>query len=135
MLNSKKILVSLLVITLLAITFGSVKSLATQPIVANVSTTSSNTNTAGAVTITNTSTSNTANNTANTTTVNNTTGVTNNTTNSAVNKITNTTPHNTTNTTKKSLPYAGSDSTIVFIVLALAVSAAYAYKKVLDYNV
>ena len=131
MLNSKKILVSLVVITLLAITFGSVKSLATQPIVANVttSTTPAN-NTTGAVTIT---TSNNTVNTANTAA--NNTVATNNTTNNAVNKITNTSSYNTTNTTKKSLPYAGTDSTIVFIVLALAVSAVYAYKKVLDYNI
>lgn len=132
MLNSKKILVSLVVITLLAITFGSVKSLATQPIVANVttSTTATDNNTTGAVTIT---TSNNTVNTANT--VANNTVATNNTTNNAVNKITNTSSYNTTNTTKKSLPYAGTDSTIVFIVLALAVSAVYAYKKVLDYNI
>ena len=131
MLNSKKILVSLVVITLLAITFGSVKSLATQPIVANVttSTTPAN-NTTGAVTIT---TSNNTVNTANTAA--NNTVATNNTTNNAVNKITNTSSYNTTNTTKKSLPYAGTDSTIVFIVLALAISAVYAYKKVLDYNI
>lgn len=132
MLNSKKILVSLVVITLLAITFGSVKSLATQPIVANVttSTTPAN-NTTGAVTIT--TSNNTVSNTANTAA--NNTVATNNATNNAVNKITNTSSYNTTNTTKKSLPYAGTDSTIVFIVLALVISAVYAYKKVLDYNI
>ena len=37
------------------------------------------------------------------------------------------------NTTK--LPYAGTNSSMIFVVLAFAASAIYAYKKVSDYNV
>ena len=41
-----------------------------------------------------------------------------------------------TNSTKKSkLPYAGTNGTVVFIVVALVASAVYAYKKVSDYNI
>ena len=33
------------------------------------------------------------------------------------------------------LPYTGSGSSMIFIVVALAISAVYAYKKVRDYNI
>ena len=36
--------------------------------------------------------------------------------------------------TNKGLPYTGSSYGIVFIIIALVISAVYAYKKVSDYN-
>ena len=42
---------------------------------------------------------------------------------------------NNNNTNKSSLPYAGSSRTVIFIVLALGVSAVYFYKKIADYNI
>ena len=98
----EKMLVSLVVVMLVALVFGSISSLATtiKP--------SSSTNTAG-----------------NTAAEDNTVGAAVNT-----NKATN------TNTNKASkLPYAGSDSSLIFVVIALSASAVYAYKKVSDYNV
>ncbi len=38
------------------------------------------------------------------------------------------------NTNTDGLPYTGSSYGIVFVILALAISAVYAYKKVSDYN-
>ena len=41
-----------------------------------------------------------------------------------------------TNTNKTAkLPYAGTNSSVVVVVIALAASAIYAYKKVSDYNI
>ena len=42
---------------------------------------------------------------------------------------------NNNNTNKSSLPYAGSSRTVIFIALALGVSAVYFYKKIADYNI
>lgn len=33
------------------------------------------------------------------------------------------------------LPYTGTSYTVVFVIIALAISAVYAYKKISDYNV
>ena len=41
---------------------------------------------------------------------------------------------NKANTTAK-LPYAGAESSVAIVVIALAASAIYAYKKVSDYNI
>jgi ABC-type transport system involved in multi-copper enzyme maturation permease subunit len=130
MLSSKKILVSLVVITLLVVTFGSINSLATS-ITADVN----SGNSVGTITISgNTAASGTQTNTAENNVVNNTA---NNTTNNVVNRITNSSSYNTTNTNsvKSSLPYAGTNSSVIFVVIALAISAIYAYRKVSDYNV
>ena len=137
-LKKEKILVSFLVITLITLVFGSIYSLATTPLIQGNS--SSDGNTAWAVnnTVEN-ATNNTSNNTANNT--NNSVGssivgsaVSNNTANNTTNNTANNTSNNTSTNSSK-LPYAGTNSSIVFVVIALAVSALYAYKKVSDYNV
>ena len=119
-------LVSLVVIMLAVMVFGSVSSLAT------VIKPTTNTNT------TNTSVDNTVGaakeNTTNTNT--NKTNAISSSVNAISNK-TNTTKYSNTNTNKAAskLPYAGSNTSMVFVVVALAASAVYAYKKVSDYNI
>ena len=59
-----------------------------------------------------------------------------NTANNVVNNTTNKVDNKTTNTESKTkLPKAGTDSTVIFLVLGFVASAIYAYKKVSDYNV
>ena len=59
-----------------------------------------------------------------------------NTANNVVNNTTNKLDNKTTNTESKTkLPKAGTDSTVIFLVLGFVASAIYAYKKVSDYNV
>lgn len=135
-LKKEKILVSLVVITLITLVFGSIYSLATTPLIQGGS--SSDENTTGAVS---NETNNTTNNTANNagsgivgSTVNSNNTSSNNTTNNTANNTTNNTAKNTSTNSSK-LPYAGTSSSVIFIVIALAVSALYAYKKVSDYNV
>lgn len=122
MLSSKKVLVSLIVITLLVVAFGSINSLATS-ITADVN----SGNSVGTITISGNTAS--ASNTQKNDTVNNVV-------NNVVNRITNSSSYNTTNTNtvKSSLPYAGTNSSAIFVVIALAISAIYAYRKVSDYN-
>ena len=128
-LSKEKMFISLIVITLIALVVGNVASLATD--LTNTGNTSggsavispkavNNTNAVGAIT---------ANNTTNNTSGGNTVGsIANNT---SKNTSKNTSSYNSTG----KLPYAGSDSTVIFVVIALAASALYAYKKVSDYNV
>ena len=59
---------------------------------------------------------------------------TNKNTNSNTSKYTNSNTNKNVNSATK-LPYAGSNSSIVFVGVALVASALYAYKKVSDYNV
>ena len=109
-----------------------VKTLATEEV--------NNTNTNSSRTIiTATPVNNTANNTNNTSNDNNTN--TNNTntntnTNSANNVVnnTNSSRNSSSYVNSSSLPYAGTSSSIIFIVIALGVSAIYAYKKVKEYG-
>ncbi len=126
-LKKEKLLVSLVVITLIALVFGSINSLAASIKPANETTNeaSGEDNTVGAVNNTNSNT-NAANRISST--VN---SVENNTTNNTANNAS-----SSRNTNRsESLPYAGTNSTIVFVVIALVASALYAYKKVSDYNV
>ena len=88
-LKMKKLFISLVVITVMVLTIGSVSSLATQ-----IKATTSNTKT-----------NNTVKNT------------------------------NTNSKASGSLPYAGTNTSVVFVVIALVASALYAYKKVSDYNI
>lgn len=134
-LKKEKILVSLIAIVMIALVVGNVYSLATDD------------NTSGAGTLTLTDTGNKANtaNTSNTQNASNTeatvgatntsnTNKTNNTSNTNTNTNTNSAKNNANSASSK-LPYAGSNTSIVFIVVALVASAIYAYKKVSDYNV
>lgn len=143
-LKKEKILVSLIAIVMIALVVGNVYSLATED----------NNEGSGSLTLTNTSKNNTANtsNKATNNAENNTAGnigadvgatnkdnKANNTTNNTTNNVVNNTNSSRNNTNKNAattgLPYAGSNSSIIFIVIALGVSAVYAYKKVSDYNV
>jgi len=137
--RKSKILLSLIAIILMVVLFGSVCSFATEPsssspitITATTQNTTSNNTTNNAVA---NNTTNTANNTANVSTIS---ATTNNTANNAVNNTANnvSTYNNTNSTTNtSSLPYTGTNSTAILLVVAFALSAVYAYKKVSDYNV
>ncbi len=135
-LKKEKILVSLIAIVMIALVVGNVYSLATDgnntgiQLTQNTANNATNTNKANTeadvgaeVGATNSNSS--KNNTANT----------NKASNNAVNTSNTNTKNTNTNSVKSTLPYAGSNSSIIFIVIALGVSAAYAYKKVSDYNV
>lgn len=127
MFKKEKILMSLIVLMLVVCVFGSVHSLATEITATN----KVNTTVITPITATNTSTNTTQNktNTANLVSIS---GTVNNKTNNATNssKYNNVTKTNSTN-----LPYAGTDSSLIFVVIAFAASAIYAYKKVSEYNV
>ena len=122
----EKMLVSLVVIMLAVMVFGSVSSLATviKPTTNTNTTNTSVDNTVGAAkenkTNTNTNKANAISSSVN-----------------AISNKTNTTKYNNTNTNKSAtkLPYAGSNTSMIFVVIALAISAIYAYKKVSDYNI
>ena len=132
-LKKEKILVSLITILMIVLVVGNVYSLATDSNT-GIQFTQSNNNTAN---------TNKASNTANTNAnigaevgATNTNSSKNNTSNT--NKVSNNAVKNTntnTNSSASKLPYAGSNTSIIFIVVALGVSAVYAYKKVSDYNV
>lgn len=134
-LKKEKILVSLIAILMVALVVGNVYSLATDgntgiQLTQNTSANTTNTNKANTdadvgaeVGATNSNSS--RNNTTNTNKASNNTA-----------KNTNTKTRNTnSNSATSGLPYAGSNTSIIFIVVTLGISAAYAYKKVSDYNV
>ena len=120
----EKMLVSLVVVMLVIMVFGSVNSLAT--VIKPSSTSNSNT--------TNTSVENTVGAATSNKNTNKANAIS-----SSVNSSnkTNTSKYNNTNTNKSAskLPYAGTNSSMVFVVIALVASAVYAYKKVSDYNI
>ena len=117
----EKMLVSLVVIMLAVMVFGSVSSLATviKPTTNTNTTNTSADNTVGAAndnkTNTNTNKANAISSSVN-----------------AISNKTNTTKYSNTNTNKAAskLPYAGSNTSMVFVVVALAVSAVYAYEDI-----
>ena len=104
----------------------------------------SNTNTPTPITITGNSSRNTTNNvtTNNTATNNAPTQITANTSSnnsannasSSVSSYNNSSNNSNTASNSQGLPYTGTSYSIVFIIIALVVSAIYAYKKVSDYN-
>lgn len=120
----EKVLVVLVMVSLLVAVCGTV--FATDITATGNQITISNSATTGnSINITTTNTTNTAN-----TVTGNTSNVLN------VSSTYNTTNTNKTNTSAtNSLPKAGADTTVVFVILALIVSSAYAYKKVSDYNI
>lgn len=129
----EKMLVSLVLVMLAIMVFGSVSSLATV-IRPTTDTNTANTavdNTVGAAS------TNTANNT-NTNKANaisSSVSAVNNTANTSKYNKTNTNTNTNTNKAATKLPYAGSNTSMVFVVIALTASAVYAYKKVSDYNI
>lgn len=135
-LRKVKLLVSLIIVLVTVLAVCDVKSLATTPAITattgNKTVNSVLTNEAAEntkATESQEAAGNSANNTANTNKAANNTNT--NSTNTEKNES-----NTSTNSTKKSkLPYAGTNGTVVFIVIALAASAVYAYKKVSDYNI
>jgi hypothetical protein len=136
-LRKVKLLVSLIIVLVTVSLVCNVNSLATTPAVTikpgNSSTNSALTNEATdntKATEEQGATKNSANNKAgNTNKASNNTNTNSNSTNKNESNT-------STNSTKKSkLPYAGTNGTVVFIVVALVASAVYAYKKVSDYNI
>ena len=135
----EKVLVSLVVVLLVAVTIGNVVSLATEPTVTINPTTGNNVG----VTITtdnnkntNANTNSNTNSNTNTNSLSATVGAANtNKANTNTNKAANTNKANTNTNKASKLPYAGADSSLVVVVIALAASAVYAYKKVSDYNI
>lgn len=138
-LKREKILVSLVAILMIALVVGNIYSLATDDGNSTaLQLTSTNTNKSSNNTSSDNETANVgaevgATNSTKNNTAKNTNTNTNTNTNSAKNTNTNSTKN--TNSSSSSLPYAGSNTSIIFIVIALAASAIYAYKKVSDYNV
>lgn len=127
--KKEKIFISLVVILMISLVVGNIYSLATENNPVKIT---ANTNTANAANTANkTNTTNEDKNESVSGTVNGTNNVKNNTVN---NTSKNTAAKNTT-TNSTSLPKAGTDSTVVFLVLGFVASTIYAYKKVSDYNI
>ena len=132
--KKEKLFISLVMVLVVMFMLGTVSSFATELTVSlsdnDEETTNTATNTIGAtIKASNTTKKTNTTNTKNTTVKNNTTN--NVVANSSANKVSN--YANKTGST--SLPYAGTDTTIIFVVAALGISAVYAYKKVVDYNI
>ena len=135
--KKEKLFVSLIMVLVVILMVGTVNSFATELTVSvddeeTEAVENKAANTIGA-TIKASNTAKKTNTTKNTVTKN-----TANTANKVTNKVNNTANKvsNYANKTEtSSLPYAGSDSTIILVVAALGISAVYAYKKVVDYNI
>lgn len=56
-------------------------------------------------------------------------------TNNSANRLGASSTNNSATTSKDDLPYTGSNYSIVFVIVALGISAVYAYRKVTEYNV
>lgn len=123
-LKMKKLLITLIMVMVVVLALGSVKSLATQITVKP-------TNAVGETENNNTANNNTSNTNANKA-ANNTNTNSNSNKNAAKN---NTSAYNNTNTKTGSLPYAGTNTSMVFVVIVFVASSLYAYKKVSDYNI
>ena len=126
-LSKEKILISLVIITLITLVICNVKTFATEE-VSNTNNSVSARTIITATPVNNTGANNTASNTANVTNTNSS-----NTSNNVVNN-TNSSRNSSSYVNSSSLPYAGTSSSIIFIVIALGVSAIYAYKKVKEYG-
>ena len=139
--KKEKLFVSLIMVLVVILMVGTVNSFATELTVSvddeeTEAVENKAANTIGA-TIKASNTAKKTNTTKNTVTKN-TANTANKVTNKVTNKVNNTANKvsNYANKTEtSSLPYAGSDSTIILVVAALGISAVYAYKKVVDYNI
>ncbi len=126
--RKSQILLSIVVIALLFVLLGNVHSLATEA-------GSSNTVTITATTQ-NTSTTDNTSNTANVSGTSNISSIVSASGNSANQTANNTSTYNNTTTSNSSgLPYTGTNSKTILLVVVFGISAIYAYKKVSDYNV
>lgn len=68
-------------------------------------------------------------------TTNKITSIGTSTTNNTANRLGSTATTENKTTTDENLPYTGSNYSIVFVIVALGISAVYAYRKVTEYNV
>ena len=139
---SKKKILSILIITILfCVCLLNSRVFATNIVTIDASNTGAtvNSNNAGSITITSQSGNNTANNVVNNTAnnaVSNNSSVNNLTiSNNAANNVSK--YNNVANkaNTAAGLPYTGSNTSVVFIVIAFIASAIYAWKKIRDYNI
>ena len=135
--SMKKILPVLLITILFSVCLLNSTVFATNIVTidaSNTAVTTGNTTGASSITITSQSGNNTAKNNVVTTPVNNLVSA-NNTANNTQNNISS--YNNVANkaNTSAGLPYTGSSSSMVLIVVALVGSAIYAYKKIRDYNI
>lgn len=138
-----KILLSLIAILLMIVLFGNVYSLADEG--NNTSSITITPVTAGASSDNNTTAGNNTINTINATNISNTANSINtvNTPNistvsaSANNTVGNTSIYNNTNSVSNSsnLPYTGTSSKGILLIVVFVISSVYAYKKVSDYNI
>lgn len=128
----EKMLVSLVLVILAIMVFGSVDSLATviRPTTDGNTTNTANTTVDNTVGAAGSNTTNTNTNTNKANAISSSVGSANKTNTSKYNNT-----NTNTNKTASKLPYAGSNSSMVFVVVALVASAVYAYKKVSDYNI
>lgn len=137
---SKKKILSILIITVLfCVCLLNSTVFATNIVTIDASNTSGSATNTGtsSITITSQSGNNTSNNTANqatnqNTSVNNLTSSTNNVAKNNISSYNNVA--NQANTSA-GLPYTGSNSSVVFIVIVFVASAIYAWKKIRDYNI
>lgn len=130
MLKVKKLVLVLIGMMVISFCLGCVSSYAAEE---NVTTITANTSRTTRITNTTTNTDNTNTNTN----LNTNTNTSNTNTNTIGNTNTSSNYSNTnsnTSTNKSSLPYTGTKSTIVFVVIAFGVSAIYAYRKVREYK-
>ena len=136
--SMKKILSILIITILFCVCLLNSQVFATNIVAIDASNTAITTgNTAGTGTPTITITSQSGNNTAKNNVVNTNTSVNNliSSNNAVQNNVSS--YNNVANkaNTSAGLPYTGSDSSMVFIVVAFVGSAIYAYKKIKDYNI
>lgn len=130
--RKSKIVTSLILIACVVFILGTIAVYAdtTTPTTITTITTNSGNNT------TNNAVENTAGNTTNNTTNNTANGITTiGGTNNSANTANRVSSYNSSTTSTEDLPYTGTNYSIVFVIVALGISAVYAYKKVTDYNV
>ena len=131
--KKSKIFTSLVLIACVVFLLGTIAVYAdTTPTTITTITTTSGNNTVENET-SNEAKNTTVNNTPNTITIGG--GTTNNSSNNSANRLGAATTNNSSTTTDKNLPYTGSNYSIAFVIVALGISAVYAYRKITEYNV
>ncbi len=125
--RKSQILLSIVVIALVFVLLGNIHSLATEGGASNPVTITATTQ--------NTSTTDNTSNTANVSGTSNISSIVSASGNSANQTANNTSTYNNTTTSSSGLPYTGTNSKVILLVVAFGISAIYAYKKVSDYNV
>lgn len=128
--RKSKIVTSLVVIACVVFLLGTIAVYAdTTPTTITTITTTSGNNTVENE-VKNETKNTTVNNSANTITIG---GGTSN--NNSANRLGASSTNNASTTTDKNLPYTGSNYSVAFVIVALGISAVYAYRKITEYNV